>query len=96
MQVNLSAAARRDISGIWTYSAERWGKARADLYVRALAKSFDELARETIAGRSCDGIRPGYYKLAVGAHLIFYRKPSPDQIAVVRILHRRMDVDQHL
>jgi plasmid stabilization system protein ParE len=33
---------------------------------------------------------------AVGSHTLYYRIASADLIDVVRILHQRMDVDQHL
>lgn len=96
MKVRLSAAARRDLSGIWTYSAKRWDEAQADRYVRLFAESFDGLASGTITGRGADDIRTGYFKLTVGSHFIFYRMGAHDVIEVVRILHQRMDIDRHL
>ncbi|QIJ74121.1 type II toxin-antitoxin system RelE/ParE family toxin [Methylobacterium sp. NI91] len=96
MKVRLSAAARRDLSGIWTYSAKRWDEAQADRYVRLFADSFDGLASGMVTGRGADDIRPGYFKLAVGSHLVFYRMGAADVIEVVRILHQRMDFDRHL
>lgn len=96
MKVRLSAAARRDLSGIWTYSAKRWDEAQADRYVRLFADSFDGLGRGIIKGRGADDIRTGYFKLAVGSHLVFYRMCTSDVIEVVRILHQRMDLDRHL
>jgi len=94
--VRLSAAARRDLSGIWTYSAQRWNDAQADRYLRLIAEGFDGLASRAIQGRSAEDIRPGYFKLAVGSHLIFYRLGSADVIEVVRVLHKRMDIGKHL
>ncbi len=96
MRVRLSAAARRDLSGIWTYSAKRWDEAQADRYVRQFADSFDSLARGSLKGRNADHIRTGYFKLAVGSHLVFYRMGAAGVIEVVRILHQRMDIDRHL
>jgi toxin ParE1/3/4 len=32
----------------------------------------------------------------VGSHTLYYRIASPEVIEVVRILHQRMDIDQHL
>ncbi len=96
MRVLLSAAARRDLSGIWTYSAKRWDEAQADRYVRQFADSFDGLARGTLKGRNAKDIRTGYFKLAVGSHLVFYRMGAAGVIEVVRILHQRMDIDRHL
>ena len=95
MKVRLSAAARRDLSGIWRYTAKRWNDAQADRYVRLIADGFDGLATGAAQGRDASDIRAGYLKLAVGSHLVFYRLGS-DAIEVVRILHGRMDFDRHL
>ncbi len=96
MTSRLSAAARRDLSAIWTYSAERWNRAQADRYVRMFFDSFDEIAGGAIAGRRIDHVRPGYLAHAVGSHVVFYRVDAAGVIDVVRILHRRMDVERHL
>jgi toxin ParE1/3/4 len=96
VRIRLSAAARRDLSGIWTYSAERWDEAQADRYVRLIADGFDRLVKGTARSRGADDIRPGYFKLAVGSHVVFYRNHASDVIDVVRILHQRMDFDRHL
>lgn len=96
MRIRLSRSARRDLSDIWRYSAQRWDGAQADRYMRTITDSFDRLASGSADGRDADEIRPGYLKLAVGSHVIFYRMGGSDIIEIVRILHRRMDVAQHL
>ncbi|BCM85209.1 plasmid stabilization protein ParE [Methylobacterium indicum] len=96
MRIRLSAAARRDLSGIWSYSAEKWDRAQADRYIRVIADGFDRLAAGTAKSRSADDIRRGYFKLVVGSHVVFYRKGASDVIEVVRILHQQMDFDRHL
>ena len=96
MRVRLSAAARRDLSEIWSFSAKQWDRKQADRYLRLLAESFDGLARGTVKGRACDEIRAGYFRLTVSAHRIFYRLDADDGIQIVRILHHRMDVDRPL
>ena len=40
-------------------------------------------------------VRPGYRRLNVEQHRIYYREVS-DRIDIVRMLHARMDVDRHL
>ena len=95
MKVRLSSGARRDLNGIWDYTARRWNETQAEHYVRRIATAFDDLASGSAMGRSAEDIRPGYFKLAIGSHFIFYRLAGPDVIEVVRILHQRMDVDRH-
>lgn len=52
------------------------------------------MARGLRQGRPV-AFRPGYLKLTVGAHLVFYRKTDTG-IDVIRLLHQRMDVETHL
>ncbi|MBV9775965.1 MAG: type II toxin-antitoxin system RelE/ParE family toxin [Acetobacteraceae bacterium] len=47
-------------------------------------------------GLPIDAIRPGYRKLAVASHFLFYRVTEAGMIDVVRILHQRMDIAAHL
>ncbi|MBQ5728458.1 MAG: type II toxin-antitoxin system RelE/ParE family toxin [Mailhella sp.] len=40
-------------------------------------------------------ILPGYWKFKVGRHVIYF-KEHDDYLDVIRILHVRMDVENHL
>ncbi|EMS7707478.1 type II toxin-antitoxin system RelE/ParE family toxin, partial [Vibrio cholerae] len=44
-------------------------------------------------GKSCDEIREGYRKFPQGSHVIFYQQIGSQQIRVIRILHKSMDVN---
>ncbi len=81
---------------IGRYTRKQWGKAQQTRYLSQLDAAFHDLADKPETGRACDDIREGYYKYGVGKHLIFYRHKEKDQIEIVRILHGRMDIDQHL
>ncbi|WP_425286991.1 type II toxin-antitoxin system RelE/ParE family toxin [Nitrosomonas communis] len=41
-------------------------------------------------------MRESYFKYGVGKHVIFYRRTGKGRIEIVRILHGRMDIEQHL
>ena len=92
----LSPRARRDLSDIWDYSAEQWSVAQADRYVRLIAEVCEGLASGHITGRSADTVRAGYFRHPVGSHVLFYRARRRGGIEIVRILHRRMDIERHL
>lgn len=81
-----------DIESIWDYSADRWGVAQADRYVRDLHDACRALARGEAAGLDVSAIRPGYRKLRCGRHLIFHRTTDDGAVEIVRVLHQRMDV----
>jgi toxin ParE1/3/4 len=91
----LSRAARADLEQIWDYTSELWGDAQAEEYVREIQRAIERIVDNPMIGRACDEVRPGYRRHAVGSHGLYYRA-SGDVISVVRILHQRMDVDQHL
>lgn len=92
----LSPAAQADLGQIWDYSAERWGADQADRYVRGIRNACEALANNRRQGQDAGAIRPGYRKLAVGSHFLFFRNTDADMIDIVRILHQRMDVATHL
>ncbi len=90
----LSPRARADLDEIWDYSVRHWGEERAERYMRDLWRGIEYVADDPRRGRSCEGIRAGYFKYLSGSHAIFYRL-APDGMDVVRVLHRRMDFERH-
>jgi toxin ParE1/3/4 len=92
----LSPAALADLDEIWEYTAERWSIGQAERYVRAIVDACQALADGRRQGVAVDHIRKGYFKLAVGSHLVFYCRPGPAETLVVRVLHHRMDVATRL
>jgi len=91
----LSPAAQSDLDEIWNYTEEQWSVDQADRYVRELVTAIAAIASGERSGRTCDDIRPGYFKLLSGSHVVFYKTTGP-QIDVIRILHQRMDFNRRL
>lgn len=81
---------------IGRYTRKQWGKTQQISYLTQLDSAFHDLADKSDLGRACDDIRAGYFKYGVGKHVIFYRHAGKGQIEIVRILHGRMDIEQHL
>jgi toxin ParE1/3/4 len=94
-EYRLSPAAELDLEDIWTYTIEHWGAAQADLYTNLLIAAFAELAQSPTIAPACDHIRPGYRRRHVERHVIYFRITDYG-IAVIRILHDRMDAPRHL
>ncbi len=92
----LTPKAREDLDAIWRYSAERWEPDQADRYLRRIGQAFAGLAEGTARGRSAQDVRPGYFRLIVASHVIYYRNGTDGCVEIVRILHGRMDVERHL
>jgi toxin ParE1/3/4 len=94
-QVKLSPKACADLDSIWDFTAQRWGVPHAEEYLRALGETMKLLAASPRLGLKIDNIRQGYFKFPAASHIIFYRV-SPNAMDVIRILHKSMDVEQHI
>lgn len=94
--LTLTPKARQDLDSIWSFSRERWGAEQAEAYVRLIAGALERLAQGAIAGRDASAVKPGYWRHAVGSHVVFYRLAGTETLEVVRILHQRMDLPRHL
>jgi toxin ParE1/3/4 len=90
MRVLYSARARGDLADIRAWTAERFGQAQADEYLRDLLRTLQFLAKNPGLARVADDIRPGLAKYVIASHVAFLRI-SGDELRVVRILHGRMD-----
>jgi toxin ParE1/3/4 len=94
-EYRLSPAAERDLEGIWKYTRREWGLEQADRYTDLLTAAFKVLAEAPESAPACDHIRPGYRRRNVERHMIYFRITEYG-IAIIRILHERMDAPHHL
>jgi toxin ParE1/3/4 len=95
VQFRLRPKARDDLAEIWSYTAEHWSLQQADIYHHAIIEVLTGLAEGHLKGRPVDHIRAGYLKYPAGSHFVFF-KLAEYGIDVVRVLHQRMDVAQHI
>jgi toxin ParE1/3/4 len=91
----LTPRAQTDLDEIWDYTVARWGLDQAETYTRQLWECIRAVAARPSIGRECADLRPGYYQLSSGSHVLFYRLIA-DGIDIVRILHERMDYHRHI
>lgn len=91
----IAPRARRDLQEAWIYSRGRWGRRRADAYIRDLTTIIERLAENPALGQSYDEIRAGYRKHPADSHMLFYMIRD-ETIVVVRALHQQMDVEDKL
>ncbi|MFN3474938.1 MAG: type II toxin-antitoxin system RelE/ParE family toxin [Blastomonas sp.] len=93
-EYRLSPAAQRDLDSIFDYTVAEWGLAQATDYTDLIEQACLSLAKAPRRAPACDTIRQGYRRRGVGRHVIYFRETKTG-IAVVRILHQRMNaVDQ--
>lgn len=92
----LSNKAKGDLIKIAKYTQLTWGTAQRNDYLKLLDNTFHQLAGEPMLGVNCDYIREGYRKRPQGSHVIYYKENKHNQILIVRILHKSMDVNSAL
>ena len=92
----LRPGAVRDIEQIWTYTANRWGAAQAERYIRQIRDACATLATGEHTGTDASDVLPAYRKIRAGRHIVFFRAQPDGVVEIVRILHERMDAASHL
>jgi len=92
----LSSKAKSDLIKIAKYTQLTWGKAQRNDYLKILDNTFQLLADEPELGINCDYIREGYNKYPQASHVIYYKEHKVNQILIVRILHKSMDINSAL
>ena len=90
-----SSQAEQELTDIWIYTAEEWNLAQADLYLDELVAGIEGLSTHPELGYSRDDIRAGYRSLNVSRHIVFYTV-TEEQVLIVRVLHKSVDVQRHL
>jgi len=94
-KLSVTPRAESDLIEIWVYTCEEWGVDQADSYLDRLAAGIQRLIDHPSPGANCDHVFPGYRRLQVEYHAVFYRLPG-SEVLVVRILHEDMDAPKRL
>jgi toxin ParE1/3/4 len=93
-EYRLTPAAERDLESIWKYTVRKWGIEQADHYIDLLTETFAALADSPSIASTCEHIRSGYRQWHIERHMIYLRITDYG-IAVIRVLHDRMDATHH-
>lgn len=89
----LTREAKEDLRKIARYTEKRWGRDQRYLYAKQFDDVFHFLSETPSVGKKCDYIKVGYRKFPQGRHIIFYRETTKNNITIIRILHKNMDVE---
>ena len=92
----LSWKAKADLINTAKYTQLSWGISQRNNYLKILDGTFQLLANEPELGLNCNYIREGYSKYPQASHVIYYKEYKNNQILIVRILHKSMDVNSAL
>ena len=96
-KVRYSNKAVEDLSSIWDYTFTQWSENQADEYYTMLISACNRLLYPSvISNRSYEELSEGLLGVMAGHHLIFYNILENDDVMIIRILHEKMDIKQHL
>lgn len=82
--------AESDLVDIWLHTSKTWSAVPADQYLDQLEAGMRHLTDHPSLGIDYRHILPGYRKLRIEHHDIFYRTHE-SEILVTRVLHEDMD-----
>ena len=94
-KLRISGPARRDLEEIGAYNGREWGARQKRKYLGLIRNKLAELRDHPKTGAARDDIAKGLRAAAVEKHIVYYRE-TETVLAVVRILHQRMDSARHL
>ncbi len=89
---SVSRSARTDLKNIAAYTQRVWGAEQRRTYLKGLDLAFHFLAENPLSGVACDYILEDLRKHRFESHIIFYDKTN-DDITIVRVLHKSMNVE---
>ncbi len=94
---DIETAADRRLDEIYQYSAEHWGEAQAADYIADLFAQFEAIAARRVRWHSIPvDLGVTGYRLRHRRHYIYWRVTSAGSIAIMTVLHDRMEQGQHL
>ena len=85
-----------DLNGIWRYTSANWSESQADKYYSKIKAACRKISSNSEIGKPYDSISSGLRGIKSEKHIIFYTILANGQIEIIRILHERMDLSNHL
>ena len=93
--LSLTPKAASGLIDIWVYTCQEWGADQADGYLDHLEAGMTPLIGHSLLGTDYAHVLPGYRRLQVEHHAVFYRVLEA-KVLVVRVLHEYMDAPERL
>ena len=94
-KVRLRPHALSDLAEIRRYTRATWGSDQANLYLDALEECLDVIAAGTAVTTTTFAVGQEFRRTRCREHLIYFLE-SAGSLEIVRILHPRMNLDEHL
>lgn len=91
----LSPNAKKSLRDIKTYSLEHFGDKQTQIYLDKIRERVRFVAEKPNRGKNRDEIKEGYFSIAAGSHMIYYKIQS-SHIDIIDVLHQKMEPLLHL
>jgi toxin ParE1/3/4 len=95
IKLSVTPKAQADLVGICVYTCQVWGAEQADYYLDRLDAGMRQLSDYPGLGADYAHVRPGYRRLQLEHHAVFYRVLE-HEVLVVRVLHEDMNAPKRL
>ena len=95
LRIDKLPQAESDLIDIWIYGCTTWNDIQADSYLDSIESTLNALAHSPEKNRIRNDFRPPIRTCHHVSHMIIYTIEK-DSIAVVRVLHKSMDVKRHV
>ena len=95
LKLSVTPKAESDLIGIWMHTCEEWGVDQADKYLDQVGAGMKQLIPHPSLGTNYTHVLPGYRRLQVEHHAIFYQVLE-SEVLIVRVLHEDMDAPERL
>ena len=86
LQLDLSPRAVGDLEDIWRFTAENWGRGKADAYTGAIDAAMRGLLVNPFATRERSEVTPPVRLRRCGSHFVIFRVVE-NRVSVLRIIH---------
>ncbi|MGC1497060.1 MAG: type II toxin-antitoxin system RelE/ParE family toxin [Sulfitobacter sp.] len=90
----LTLEAENDLIGIWLYGESQWNEAQADHYQDNLHACFQRIAEGGVSTKPMEGMNDVHF-YRCQRHFLFFTE-QPNGIAIIAVLHERMDLPTRL
>jgi toxin ParE1/3/4 len=93
--INISPAAKNDLSEIAVFTLEKWGISQRNKYIKDIFDAFEELSKHPNLGKKADSIYKSYRIYKINKHCIFYTFNSTNLI-IAGIFHEKMEPSNYI
>lgn len=87
--------AKAELSDIFLFTEEQWGKAQRRIYKQLILSTIRRLSQSPLLGRPRDDVSVGLRSFPVGNHVLYYWEHH-GLLQIAHVLHSRRDATRYV